>query len=249
MANKTDIGHTRTKNEDRALIRNDLNGFTLAIVADGMGGHQAGDIASQLAIEIIQDQLQMIHIDLPVEERKLIVRQAIYMANDSIYQLASTKLQYQGMGTTVVLAIATEEWLLIANIGDSRAYKASEKSIIQLTEDHSLVSELVKNGQITAEEASFHPRRNVLTRALGTEQNVTIDIYDYVWSDKDFLLLCTDGLSGFVDNQQILQILNQNEDIYFKADKLVESALEAGGEDNITVVLLSNEKEHDKEAR
>jgi serine/threonine protein phosphatase PrpC len=243
--NRSDIGHTRTVNEDRAYVQSDINGFTLAIVADGMGGHQAGDTASQMAIDRIRELLQAnLHLGLSADACELVIRQAVEQANRDIFNTASTKLEYQGMGTTVVLAVSTEETLIIANIGDSRAYKVTDGSIVQLTEDHSLVNELVKSGQISPEEAGSHPRRNVLTRALGTENTVNTDIYHVDWSDQDMVLLCSDGLSGMVEREQMIEILHKELDLDGKADLLVASALEAGGEDNITVVLLANEPEH-----
>lgn len=238
-AHKTDIGRIRTLNEDRVLIQNELNGFTLAIVADGMGGHQAGDIASQMAIETIQEQLQkLLYADMSVEQCETALKDAIYKANEEVFHRASTKLEYQGMGTTVVLAAATEEMVMLANIGDSRAYIITDQSITQITEDHSLVTELVKRGQISAEEAHVHPRRNVLTRALGTEQDVMVDLYQIQWNDGDTILLCSDGLSGLLDDEQIMAILGEEQDIQMKTDRLIASALEAGGEDNITVAML-----------
>jgi serine/threonine protein phosphatase PrpC len=242
-AHRTDIGRIRTLNEDRVSVQEELNGFTLAIVADGMGGHQAGDIASQMAIETIQGQLQELHTGMSIEECEAALKHAIYKANDEVFHRASTELQYQGMGTTVVLALASEEKVILANIGDSRAYMISDESIKQITEDHSLVTELVKSGQISAEEAHAHPRRNVLTRALGTDQAVTVDIYQIQWNDGDSILLCSDGLSGLLDNERIKGILSNEQNIHRKTDLLIASALEAGGEDNITVALLSNVKE------
>lgn len=244
IAHKTDIGRIRTLNEDRVLVQKDLNGFTLAIVADGMGGHQAGDIASQMAIETIQGQLQtQLHAEMSAEECEKALKDAIYLANEEVFHRASTELEYQGMGTTVVLAVATRETVMLANIGDSRAYLISEQSIKQITEDHSLVTELVKSGQISVEEAHVHPRRNVLTRALGTDQAVTVDLYQIQWDDGDSILLCSDGLSGLLDDERIKGIIWNEQDVQRKTDRLIASALEAGGEDNITVALLSNMEE------
>ncbi|MFS1513270.1 Stp1/IreP family PP2C-type Ser/Thr phosphatase [Chengkuizengella sp. SCS-71B] len=239
--NKTDVGRTRAVNEDRAAVQTELNGFTLAIVADGMGGHQAGDIASQITIETIQESLQSLEADMTVEECELSIREAIYLANAKIYQLASENEKYKGMGTTVVVALATDELILIAHIGDSRAYKYTEEAIIQLTEDHSLVNELLKSGQISPEEAEQHPRRNLLTRALGTEEYVNIEIHRHEWLQHDLLMLCSDGLSSLVNQQDMVHILMKEQNIEVTANELIQHALEAGGDDNITVVLLVNE--------
>jgi PPM family protein phosphatase len=241
VANKTDIGRIRLVNEDRSVVQNDLNGFVLAIVADGMGGHQAGDIASQMAIEIIQMQLQTLEKDMSIEMCKAALQTAIEQANQTIYEFAQSSEQYHGMGTTVVAILANEQFLAIGHIGDSRAYLVTADTITQLTEDHSLVTELLKSGQITAEEANHHPRRNVLTRALGTDANVEVEVGHYEWLTNDMVLMCSDGLSGQLENHKLFGILHMEQDLHWKADKLIAGALQAGGDDNISVILLANE--------
>jgi serine/threonine protein phosphatase PrpC len=243
MVSQTDIGRIRLVNEDRAAIQQELNGLSLAIVADGMGGHQAGDIASAMAVEMIQAGLQTISMEMPKEACTELLREAIETANENIYEFAAQRENYHGMGTTVVAVIASEDHLLIGHIGDSRAYKIHETGIEQLTEDHSLVNELVKNGQITPEEAEQHPRRNVLTRALGTEPGVEVDIHEYTWKIGDTILLCTDGLSGLVDPQTIRDIVRTAHNLEEAAGILIDSALEAGGDDNVTVTLLAHHNE------
>ncbi len=240
MVSRTDIGKVRQVNEDRAAIHHELNGLSLAIVADGMGGHQAGDIASQMAIDIIESELRTIHWGMPVEDCKMALRQAIELANEKIYEFASGRENYHGMGTTVVAMIASQELLIIGHIGDSRAYKISGDAITQLTEDHSLVYELVKNGQITPEEADHHPRRNWITRALGTEPGVEVDLYEYAWREGETVLICSDGLSGLVDANEIWKIIRNNPELDTAAERLIARALDAGGDDNVTVVLLAH---------
>jgi serine/threonine protein phosphatase PrpC len=241
-AMKTDVGLVREVNEDRASVVIDLKGFTLAIVADGMGGHKAGEVASQIAVSTIEQELQLINEEMPLLDCKTAINDAILTANRRIYDLAFDQEQFFGMGTTVVVVLANKEFLVIAHIGDSRAYKINEHSIVQLTRDHSLVNELIKSGQISADEAITHPRRNVLTRALGTEKHVVVDIQHHPWDEREQLLLCSDGLTGLVEQTHIHSILLENHDLEWKVQKLVESALEAGGEDNVTVVLLLNEQ-------
>ena len=146
-----------------------------------------------------------------MEACKQVLKEAIEKANEKIYEFASGQESYHGMGTTVVAIIASQELLIIGHIGDSRAYKITGESITQLTEDHSLVYELVKNGQITIEEADHHPRRNWITRALGTEPSVEVDLYEYAWRPGDIILICTDGLSGLVDSGDILRIVKSHE--------------------------------------
>lgn len=242
-AQKTDIGRTRIVNEDRAVIIPCTGGVTVAVVADGMGGHRAGDTASQITIETLQKELKCLDGSLSASECEDILKMAIAKANDKVYQVSMSDEQFHGMGTTVVMAVATNKNLQIAHIGDSRAYKISGQDIVQLTEDHSLVNELVKSGQISAEDASNHPRRNVLTRALGTEKWVQADIRRFSWHLNDLLLLCSDGLTSCVEPEQIVQILSGKDSLDEKADHLIQLALDAGGDDNITVILLSNEQE------
>jgi len=242
-AGRTDVGRIRQVNEDRTVVLPEQNGITVSIVADGMGGHQAGDIASQMAIEAIAEQLNRLSSDMGVEELEASVRAAIEQANERIYDVASSKEQFHGMGTTVVVTAASENALVIGHIGDSRAYKIDKEQLVQLTEDHSLVYELVRSGQITKEEAEHHPRRNVLTRALGTEPNVVVDVHHFNWTEGDMVLMCSDGLSSLVDSETLAAILRSDSDLETKVDELVEKALEAGGDDNITVVLMVNVKE------
>lgn len=239
IVSRSDIGKVRHVNEDSVLIGKLNDRVNYAIVADGMGGHQAGDVASQLAVEafrkIVLQHDELEH--LSIEDGKRIVKTAIRQANEDIYMLASKMEQYHNMGTTIVAALIWHDQVVIGHVGDSRAYLASEKEIQRLTEDHSLVNVLIQSGQITEEEAEHHPRKNVLTRAIGTDSNVDIDIDVFSWKDKPYLLLCSDGLSNRVSEAQIVDLLAEQTSIDTKADKLIEHALNAGGEDNITLVL------------
>lgn len=247
LAYQSDIGRVRMVNEDRAVVQDNVGGLSLAIVADGMGGHQAGDIASQMAVELIQFQLQSLHRELSIEERKQLVKSAIEIANEKIFEFASQRENYHGMGTTVVAALADEQGVVIAHIGDSRAYRVHNGQIEQLTEDHSLVNELVKSGQITREEASHHPRRNVLTRALGTEPTIEVDVRDVSWKPGDILLLCSDGLSSLVEKEQLTAHITSEAALEVKVERLIAEALKAGGDDNVTVVLIESTRDADTE--
>ncbi|MGF9916367.1 Stp1/IreP family PP2C-type Ser/Thr phosphatase [Paenibacillus ehimensis] len=240
LAYQSDIGRVRAVNEDRAAVQEGLNGWTLAIVADGMGGHQAGDIASQMAVELIPLQVKSLDPNRSSEERQHKLKEAIEAANDNIFEFASGRENYHGMGTTVVAVLANDERAVVAHIGDSRVYRIHDGQIEQLTEDHSLVNELVKSGQITREEASHHPRRNVLTRALGTEPTIEVDVQEIGWGPGDLLLLCSDGLSSLVEPGQMLQTVTETEGLERKVDRLVQAALDAGGDDNVTVLLIEN---------
>ncbi len=248
-AYRTEIGKVRLINEDRAAVHNGLNGFTLAIVADGMGGHQAGEIASKMAVDLIQSHLLSLHNVWDEATRPQAIRRAIVHANETVFEFASNQQRFYGMGTTVVATLASNKDMAIGHIGDSRAYlwKASLKdkakgvsALHQVTEDHSLVNELIRTGQITPAEAGTHPRRNVLTRALGTEKQAEVDVMQLSWQQGDILMLCSDGLSGLVKDSVMEQVLGQDKDLEWKADELVRLALDAGGDDNITVVLLEN---------
>jgi protein phosphatase len=240
-ANRSDVGRIRQINEDRSWVGQLDNGITLAIVADGMGGHQAGDVASQLAVNTFRDMLEKSasKADLSMQEGKMLIRQALVMANDVVYDMASRNEQYYNMGTTIVAALYKERQLIIGHIGDSRAYLITADGIAQLTEDHTLVNELVKSGQISSEEAAHHPRRNVITRAVGTDAHVEVDIYTAALTDNDILLLCSDGLTNMVSDELMLQtVCEDGLELDGKADRLIQLALQAGGDDNITVVLL-----------
>lgn len=243
-ANRSDVGRIRHINEDRSWVGQLDNGITLAIVADGMGGHQAGDVASQLAVNTFRDMLEKSasKADLSMQEGKMLIRQALVMANDVVYDMASRNEQYYNMGTTIVAALYKERQLIIGHIGDSRAYLITADGIAQLTEDHTLVNELVKSGQISLDEAAHHPRRNVITRAVGTDAQVEVDIYTAALSDNDVLLLCSDGLTNMVSDEEMLQTIREDgPGLDDKADRLIQLALQAGGDDNITVVLLQEE--------
>lgn len=248
MAYRSDIGRIRLVNEDRAWAETINSEMVVAIVADGMGGHQAGDVASQLAVDTFREALQGCSASLTLEERKTLIRQAILQANEAVYGMASGNKQYHNMGTTVVAAMLQSGNGVIGHIGDSRAYKWRDGVLTQLTEDHTLVHELVKSGQITPEEAVHHPRRNVLTRALGTDEQVEVDVKGIPWAPDDLLLLCSDGLTTMISEEQIsLTLLEEELDLDAKADRLVDLALQAGGDDNITVVLLHHADDTEQE--
>ncbi|WP_309121350.1 Stp1/IreP family PP2C-type Ser/Thr phosphatase [Paenibacillus sp.] len=239
-AYKTDVGRVRSVNEDRIVVKDGVAGCTLAIVADGMGGHQAGDTASQITIELLVGALDRVSGDLDDDERKARLVGAIREANAKVFEVASGKEHYRGMGTTVTAALADASRVLIGHIGDSRAYYINHETISQITEDHTLVNELVKTGQLTPDEAAVHPRRNVITRALGTEADVDVDLVFLPWSAGDMLLLCSDGLSNMVPESEMTRTVRGEGTLSEKADRLVEYALNAGGDDNISVVLIEN---------
>lgn len=239
MVNRSDIGRIRQVNEDSALTGTISSQFSFAVVADGMGGHQAGDVASQIAVSAFRRILAQ-HEEITnwsAEDGKRLMRIAIRQANEEIFNLAKHMEQYHNMGTTIVAALLWDEMVIIGHVGDSRAYRINEQRIELLTQDHSLVNALVQSGQLTAEEAENHPRKNVLTRAIGTDDDVDADVRIIEWQDSDILLLCSDGLTNRVSESQLHQIVMSQQSLEVSADQLIRLANDAGGEDNITLVL------------
>ncbi len=234
---QSDIGLVRTCNEDSANIFNN-NEQVLAIVADGMGGHRAGEIASSMAVENFEKAWHLLEKPVgPAEAEKWLVEQ-IESTNKLLFTHASDHNECEGMGTTVVVALCSSEFTTIAHIGDSRCYILGKNGLQQITEDHSYVNYLLKTGGISKEDAEHHPRKNVLTKALGTKESVTADIKTFFLESDDLLLLCTDGLYTKVEDQEIARLLVADENLSSAADYLISKAKENGGEDNISVVLL-----------
>ena len=240
----SDIGRVRTVNEDSVWIGATRHGYTLGIIADGMGGHLAGDTASRMALETVRNILDQLQPDLPEEELKDALSAAIMEANHTVHTEAQSDEKYHNMGTTIVAALLKGASGYIGHIGDSRAYLIQDGAAIQLTEDHTLVNELFKNGQISLEELDRHPRRNVLTRALGTDAEVTADLAYITLALGELLLLCSDGLSNFVTQEHLGKVAGIQEiSLEERADRLLQLALLAGGSDNISVAMLEHQGE------
>jgi serine/threonine protein phosphatase PrpC len=235
---RTDQGKIRQHNEDSGGVFINRAGQRLAIVADGMGGHRAGDVASEMAIEHLKDFWEKSEGISSADQAEAWLREHINKVNAKILEHAKTNHECEGMGTTIVAAICTNRFTTIANIGDSRCYLFNETGFNQVTEDHSLVNELVRSGQITKEDAENHPRKNVLLRALGTETEVEIDIKTVTFENGDFLLLCSDGLSNKVKEAELKEVLTADSSLEQKASRLIELANDYGGEDNITLVIV-----------
>lgn len=222
----TDIGRVRTHNEDALLAEPPL-----FAVADGLGGHQAGEIASTIAIETLV-------ANAPLHADSKALARAIHAANRAVIEAADERAGRSGMGTTLTATIVEGRHIAIAHVGDSRAYLMRDGQLQQLTEDHSMVADMIRLGQLTEEEARFHPNRSVITRALGTDPNMSADTYDIETVGGDRLLLATDGLFGMLRDSEIAEVLAGNPDPQDAARSLVAAANEAGGQDNITVVVV-----------
>jgi PPM family protein phosphatase len=226
-AGATDTGHKRRRNEDAYVLEPPL-----FAVADGMGGHQAGEVASRLAATALRD-------DVEPEGGEERVEALIRQANSRIWQHSTEDVTASGMGTTVTVALVEGDLVAVGHVGDSRAYRVRDGRIEQLTDDHSLAAELERSGKLSAEEARSHPQRSVITRALGTEPDVEIDTFTVAGKPGDVYLLCSDGLSSMVDDEGILAVLEAKRgDLEAAARELVQAANRSGGEDNITVVCF-----------
>lgn len=236
----TDSGQVRSVNEDSGGVFSQDNSFLMAMVADGMGGHRAGDVASNQAVTYMKSAWEK---RKPIRDEKNVeswLQHTVEKMNTAIYELSRQQKTYEGMGTTVVVGVCTDAFITIAHIGDSRAYLLENSQLKQLTNDHSLVNELVQSGQLTAEEARQHPNKNVLTRAAGTEPTVQIDMHTYRWQTGDQLLFCSDGLTNKLTDKELQQALESYTNKETLMNELIHQANARGGEDNITAVLVEN---------
>jgi len=234
----TDRGKIRPHNEDNGGVIVNQAGVHLAVVADGMGGHRAGDVASSITLTKFKEYWEETGEFSDPESIENWFREHITQLNQYIFEHAKLNPECQGMGTTVVAAIVTDQFASIANVGDSRCYIFNDSGFNQLTEDHSLVNELVKSGQISKEDAEHHPRKNVLLRAVGTEPTVEIDIKTISFEEGDFLLLCSDGLSNKLSDHEMKEILTKEIPLEEKAQEMINLANQYGGEDNITLAII-----------
>lgn len=235
----TDRGRVRSHNEDNGGVFVNKDGTILAVVCDGMGGHQAGEVASEKAVSHIKEMWEeTTNISSP-EPAEIWLKTFILQTNQSLFDHANSHEECHGMGTTIVAVILGDSFVTLAHVGDSRIYLISEEGAKQLTEDHTFVNELVKTGQISKEDAEHHPRKNVILQALGTENTVKIDIKTITYDDPGYILLCSDGLTDKVNDREIVEVLNNgSQALSAKAEELIRRANHYGGEDNITVAIL-----------
>jgi protein phosphatase len=235
VAHATDTGKKRRRNEDDFVVEPPL-----FAVADGMGGAQAGELASSLAAGAVREDERE---DSGSGERH--VFELIQEANRRVYQRSAEDAAVSGMGTTMTVALVEDGVVTFGHVGDSRAYLIRDGSLEQLTEDHSLVAELVRSGQLSPEEAETHPQRSVITRALGSDPDVDVDTFSVEARAGDLFMICSDGLTSMVDDELILQTVEKNrEDLRRTAKALISAANKRGGEDNITVVFFEIGEDH-----
>jgi serine/threonine protein phosphatase PrpC len=229
----TDTGLVRALNEDSFCISAEDSFFA---VADGMGGHRAGEVASKMALQLLKSELDQRLNNGEKAEQALV--NSIKEANRALFDMSAKNPEWQGMGTTVTACLKQDGEILIGQVGDSRAYMLRDNGISQLTEDHSLVQELVKSGSITEEEAFLHPQRNVLTRAIGIGVILDVDLFRINILSGDQLLLCTDGLTRYMRQEDLLLSVNAAPDLDSAVRDLLKKATQSGGADNITIILV-----------
>lgn len=233
----SDRGLKRGLNEDYALYY-ECGDFKIYVVADGMGGHNAGEVASKMAAERIIDYVK---INFSKTDESELIATAIEEVNKEIFNFSMTSDNLNGMGTTVTACLITKDNVYVANVGDSSCMGIKNGVIKKITKDHSLVQELIDSGTISESEAVNHPKKNIITRALGTSALVSVDVFNLKHNDYELLLLCSDGLTNEVAKEEILEIINSKSSYEDMANELVDRAKEKGGRDNITVLLFGGE--------
>jgi len=231
----SDIGKTREMNQDYMYTSENAIGNlpNLFIVADGMGGHKAGEFASKFTVETIVESIQTSGQKEPVQ----IIEEAIQTANSKLIQKSREDETMTGMGTTVVVVTVIGDKAFVANVGDSRMYVVG-KEIAQVTRDHSLVEEMVRMGELAKDAAKDHPDKNIITRAIGAAPEVVVDFFEVELYPQDYILMCSDGLTNMVEDEEIRTIIQSQRDVAERVEKLIETANSHGGQDNITVVII-----------
>lgn len=239
VAGKTHQGMVRKNNQDTFLTTvKEEQDSALLVVCDGMGGAAAGNIASTIAAHTFAERVEELFQTTPSPSIRAL-RVAVAQANSAVFQASIHDPELAGMGTTLVAAVIHNKHTILLNIGDSRAYRIRGDVITQLTLDHSFVQDLVRRGQITQEQARYHPKRNLITRAVGVDESVEADIFEGELAPTDLLLLCTDGLTGMLEDQEIVSLINASRSLEEAVDHLIAAACVNGGTDNITAVLFT----------
>jgi protein phosphatase len=240
ICGKTDVGAVRRQNQDAfSMMLDDERSVAVFVVCDGMGGARAGNVASGMAVDCFMEYMRKAAGDgAQLGDIADIMEKAAAAANAAVYVKSATESEYAGMGTTLVAAVVTQERCVIANIGDSRAYRITDGGITQVTKDHSVVEEMVDRGDITRAEARGHPKKNLITRALGTGISEMPDIFEPELREGEYLLLCSDGLSNIVEEREIYYETTYGGGIEDSCGRLMEIALTRGAPDNVTAVLF-----------
>lgn len=239
IVSKTDAGQMRRSNQDAYATGEFSNGVVWAVVCDGMGGANGGNVASATAVKIISEHISSSYREgMGSNSVRTMLESAITAANLEVYDMSQQSDDYAGMGTTVVAAVIINSVAHISHVGDSRAYIFSVDRIEQITKDHSYVQRLIEDGKLTKEEAKTYPHRNIITRALGVEERLLVDYDEIELGENDAIMICTDGLSSTVEADDMLEVF-RNYGFYEYPDSLVKLANSKGGPDNITVVILS----------
>lgn len=236
VAYQSDIGQQRKQNQDRVGKFVSPDSSLLVAVADGIGGNRGGDVAAEITIEHLGRQFEEAAPATSLEAIRWFARE-VQLINDEIIEKSKEKLKYQGMGTTLVAAIVYDDEIVVANIGDSRGYVLHDDLLTQVTIDHSLVNELIRRGDITEEEAKFYPQNNIITRAIGVSSDAQIEVNRFKFGHHDQLLLCSDGLSKMISRAQMKDVLAEKKPLEKKCLQLIDMANNAGGPDNITVLI------------
>ncbi len=242
----TDVGLRRKINQDSIFASETAVGHlpNLFLVADGMGGHNAGDFASKFAIRTIKDAIEKSREKNPVR----LITKAVDKANQGLLTEAKEHEELFGMGTTAVIATIIDGYAYVANIGDSRLYLLDETGLSQITKDHSLVEEMVRIGELSEEEARNHPDKHIITRALGASETVSPDFFDFRVPADALILMCSDGLTNMVDEARIEEILTEDVPLKDKCEQLIEAANENGGKDNIAIILIEPDNQEVEES-
>lgn len=238
----SDIGNIREVNEDYLGCYEDTE-KKIYIVADGVGGHNAGEVASKLAVDTIINYINSIYC---IEDQSNVLKEAIEFSNKKVFEASKADGSLNGMGTTITCCFLKDDKIVVGNVGDSRCYIIKDQNIYQVTKDHSLVQQLVDDGSITQEEAQVHPNKNIITRALGTASNVEVDIYTLNLKNINKVILCTDGLSDFITQDEMFDIVINN-DVTTACKKLIDLSKQRSGRDNISVIIFEGECKDDRD--
>lgn len=234
---QTDTGKRRQNNEDAADFRYNLAGQLLVVLGDGMGGHRAGDVASQILVDTMVTSFRGTNFTT-LEGARQWLDDIVQIANKRIFEDGEKNEAHYGMGTTLVYLFQMNDDILIGHVGDSRAYRLDDDHMTLLTEDHTLVHALYRSGELTSDEAATHPQRHMLTRTMGMNKSVNADVQHYTLEEGTTYLLCSDGLTNMISDTEMAHILDQTIPLQQKAQHFIDAANEAGGVDNITVALI-----------